>query len=336
MKRIVTIQFILFLLSFYNCKGNSNQEKVDKSKLIEIPSVTHGINKTDSFFTYQKWSSVENDGVYQFSDFSIQLKKYLNEKENVGGSKVYVNNKEIDKLVTDAYVLTPFLFVNDTEKILLIQEEDEGGIYGYILYYFVNDKYIKREYLNISPENQIEIQNFIKFKSEESSILVMILTNKYYDTKTDEIKFSNQYDYRINKTNENPKTESFQQNNVDKHAFYGLWKANCNSKEKISYLLFNNEKEGYLYVYDHSKLVVKMMIELSNDKKYLQYVGVNIIGEGFNTNELANLKKNEPIAKFETINNNLNIFWIGFSQQKILPKNPFGKENLVILKKCTQ
>lgn len=232
--------------------------------------------------------------------------------------------------------MTPFLFVNDTEKILLIQEEDEGGIYGYILYYFVNDKYIKREYLNISPENQIEIQNFIKFKSEESSILVMILTNKYYDTKTDEIKFSNQYDYRINKTNENPKTKSFQQNNVDKHVFYGLWKANCNSKEKISYLLFNNEKEGYLYVYDHSKLVVKMMIELSNDKKYLQYVGVNIIGEGFNTNELANLKKNEPIAKFETINNNLNIFWIGFSQQKILPKNPFGKENLVILKKCTQ
>ena len=77
-----------------------------------------------------------------------------------------------------------------------------------------------------------------------------------------------------------------------------------------------------------------MMIELSDDKKSLQYIGVNIIGERFDTSKLASLKKRETIATFEIINNNLQIFWIGFSQEKFLTKNPFGKENSSILKKC--
>ncbi|EKB58888.1 hypothetical protein [Bergeyella zoohelcum] len=336
MRKIFIIQFILFLFCFCNCKENFTQYKVYKSKLAEKQSISHVNDKIDSFFTYKKWSSIDPNGIYEFSQFSVELKSYLDEKENVGGKKLYVNNKEIDLIVTDAYVLTPFLFVSDTEKIILIQEEDEGGIYGYILYYFVDERYVKKEYLYISPENQIEIQNFIKFKNDKNTILVMILTEKYYDTKTDKIKFSNQYNFRINKITGNAKIVSFHQNNVYKHTFYGVWKADCESKERKSYLLFNDEKEGYLYVYNHSQLVAKMMVELLNDGKSLQYVGMNIIGEGVNANELVNIEKYEIIAKLDTINNNLIFFWIGFSQQKILSKNPFGKENSVILKKCTQ
>lgn len=207
MREMFIIQFILLLLFCSSCnhKENFTPYEADKIRLTEKQSISHINNKTGSFFTYEKWSSVDPNGIYELSQFSIELKSYLDEKENAGGKKLYANNEEIDLIITDAYVLTPFLFINHTEKILLIQEEDEGGIHGYILYYFVNERYVRKEYLYISPENKIEIQDFIKFKNDQDSILVLILTEKYYDTKTDKIEFSNQYNFRINKITGNAK-----------------------------------------------------------------------------------------------------------------------------------
>lgn len=338
MRKIIIIQFILFIFCFYNCKENSIQNKTVENKIIEdtIPNSNGG--KEDSFFTFKNWNSIDKSkAIYQSPEFLVKLNNYLDEEKNVGGKKVYINNKEIDFIITDAYVLTPFLFIAGNEKILLIQEEDEGGIYGYIVYYFENEKCIKRDYLNISPvEENLEIDKFIRFSNDSQVIKPLILTHKYYDTNTDEIKSSNQYTFIINKTIEKNINNSVKHNdiNVKQYSFYGLFKTDCNLKGNVSNISFNNEKEGYLYLYDNSKLVAKMMIELSDDKKSLQYIGVNIIGERFDTSKLASLKKRETIATFEIINNNLQIFWIGFSQEKFLTKNPFGKENSSILKKC--
>lgn len=341
MRKIIILQFALFLFCFYNCKENSGQIRTNENQTIK--DTFHNVNDEtkNSYFKYKKWSLIDNkEGIYQFSEFSIKLKNDLDDKKNIGGKKAFLNNQEIDFIITDAYVLTPFLFIdNNNEKIVLIQEEDEGGIYGYILYYFINDKFVKREYLDISPVNQIEIDKFINFKNDNNTIRTIILTDEYYDTKTEKIESSNQFNFIFNKTKNDEKAKINLNNKNDdnsKYSFYGVWKLACTPEEKISNIFFNNEKEGYLYIYDKTKLVTKMMIELSSNKSELQYVGTNIIGEGVDTSKLSSLKKGKTIAKFEVKNNNLIIFWNGFSEDKFLTKNPFSMGNSTILKKCSQ
>lgn len=334
MKNIIIIQFLLSLFFFCNCKENSIKNifgdqpiKIYEQKLPE--------NKKSFYFTYKKWDSEnESSNIYKDTHISVELKNYLDEQENIGGKQVFANNKQIDLIVTDAYKLTPYLFVDNEESLLLIQEEDESGIYGYLLYYFEEGKYIKKTYLNVSPVNQTKIDRFIKFKNIGNSIKAIILTDKYYDTGNDKIKPSEQYNFIFNKAQTIKNSNAKPGTNYDYNGFkfFGLWKTDC-AKENISNILFNNEKEGYLYLYYKSKLFAKMMVELSEDKK-LNYIATNMIGEDFDANKLAKLKKGETIARFETIKNNLKIFWFGFPKEKFLTQNPFGKGDSAIIKKC--
>lgn len=205
MQKKLSLLFILLILS---CKETKPEtilpSKSEEKKPINKFSISKDEKKKNSYFAYEKWNSVnKEDEVYQKPGFIVQLKNYLDEPNNIGGKKIYINNKEIDLIITDAYVLTPFLFAVGHEKILLIQEEDESGVYGYIFYYFNKENFIKKEYLDIAPENITEIDKFIKLKNEVTSVSINILTDKYYDTKLDEIIPSHEYHFSINKKAEN-------------------------------------------------------------------------------------------------------------------------------------
>lgn len=205
MQKKISLLFILLILSCKETKPETIQpSKSEEKKPINNSSISKDEKKKNSYFAYEKWSSInKEDEVYQKSEFIVQLKNYLDEPNNIGGKKIFINNKEIDLIITDAYVLTPFLFADGYEKILLIQEEDESGVYGYFFYYFDKKNLIKKGYLDIAPENIAEIDKFIKLKNEATSVSVNILTDKYYDTKLDEIMPSHKYHFSISKKTEN-------------------------------------------------------------------------------------------------------------------------------------
>lgn len=178
--------------------GNTSPEKNKVSKV----DIHQSENQNNSYFIYEKWNTADNaEGTYQKTGLTVQLKSYLNESENIGGKKLYINSRETDFIVSDAYVFTPFLFTDGPESILLLQEEDESGIYGYRLYYFDNEKLIKKTILNIAPvEDTMEINKFITFKNGKQNIIPVILTGQYYDTELYTMKLSSGYRFIIRKT----------------------------------------------------------------------------------------------------------------------------------------
>ncbi|CAH0266436.1 hypothetical protein [Chryseobacterium sp. Bi04] len=339
MKKIITILITLTLLCSYNCKQHSNQVAKVDYKEAQV-SQTQPLAKNESYFIYEKWNKInESEEIYQNPGCVIQLKSYLDEAKNIGGKKIYVNNKEIDFIISDAYVFTPFIFVDGAEKILLIQEEDESGIYGYRLYYLDKEKYIKKEYLEIAPEKPLDVDKFIKFKNHAKSITAIILTDKYYDTKLDKIKPSKET-LTISKTyiQENYSKDSFNNKvNINSLSFSGIWKAECTTNDHVSNILFYKKDEGELSIYYKTKLIVKMMVEVSSDNKSLKYIGTNIIGEGVDVKKITTLTKGDVLAKIDIINKNkISVNWLDIIKEKIFIKNLFGKENSIILSKCSE
>lgn len=212
--RLHQLLYTLSFLCLFSCKKENHDTVQSSSGFSKVKSVSDSAEdkrssakpanqatiKNDSYFTYKKWNTVnKSNETYEIPGFVTHLKSYLDETKNIGGKKVYVNNKEIDFNVTDAYVFTPFIFIDGQEKILLIQEEDESGVYGYSLYYFNKDQFIKKEYLDIAPENTLEINKFVKIKNEAQNLKVIILTDKYYDARLEEMKPSSGYNHIINK-----------------------------------------------------------------------------------------------------------------------------------------
>lgn len=340
MKKFITIVFTFTLLYSYHCKQYLNSVAQKENKTINAVKDQILLNN-DSYFTYEKWSGInESKEIYQKSGLTLQLKSFLDESKNIGGKKIFVNDNEIDSIVTDAYAFTPFIFLDGDEKILLIQEEDESGIYGYWLYYFNKEKFVKKTYLEIAPENKVEISKFIKFKNQSKDILAIILTSKYYDTKLNKIKSSSDH-LTISKIPVQKKDETTFGNKTKKEtnkiSFLGIWKAKCNNNDHISNVLFYNRSEGELNMYNNTKLVSKMMVEISSDQKLLKYVGTNIIGEGVNVKQITTLNKGDVIAKIEAINENkISIHWLGFEEEKLFIKNPFSQESTTILTKCNE
>lgn len=330
------------LLCFYTCKEHSKNNSENENSKVQYNTGFLQENRKESYFTYEKWISInkEND-IYKNDKHTIQFKNYLDESKNEGGRKLYVNNKEVDFIITDAYVLTPYLFIDGVEKILLIKEEDEGGIYGFILYYFSNEKLLKKEYLDISPEVETEIDKFFKFKNDANTIQPIIITDKYYDTKIDKIKSAKEYNFVINKTSveKNSKDINDKTNNLNNDSFSisGTWKAECKNNDKISDFLFYEKNQGYLSIYNKKKFLIKMMIEYSFDNQTIYYVGTNIIGDGIDAKNISMLKKGEIIGKIKIISENkISISWQGFNKEKLFMNNPFGSQKPTILLKCSE
>lgn len=339
MKKFITIVFTFTLLYSCHCKQYSNSAAQKENKTINAVKGKILLNN-DSYFIYEKWSSInESKEIYQKSGLTLQLKNFLDESKNIGGKKIFVNDNEIDFIVTDASVFTPFIFFDGDEKILLIQEEDESGIYGYWLYYFNKEKFVKKAYLEIAPENTVEINKFIKFKNQPKDIIAIILTNKYYDTKLNKIKSSTDH-LTISKIPVQKKETTFgnrTQKENNKISFLGIWKTKCNTNDHVSNILFYNKSEGELNMYNNTKLVSKMMVEISSDQKLLKYVGTNIIGEGVDVKKITTLNKGDVIAKIEAINENkISIHWLGFEKEKLFIKNPFSQESSTTLTKCDE
>ncbi|MGN7866741.1 hypothetical protein [Chryseobacterium sp. 22458] len=220
--RLHQLLYTLSFLCLFSCKKENHVSVQSPSAFSKVKSVNDSVEdrksstkpaaqpaiKTDSYFTYKKWNIVDKSNeTYKFPGFITHLKSYLDEAKNIGGKKVYVNNKEIDFNVTDTYVFTPFIFINGEEKVLLIQEEDESGVYGYSFYYFNKDKFIKKEYLDIAPENTLEIDKFVKIKNEAQNLKITILTDKYYDARLEEMRPSSGYNLVINKTVQDERTK---------------------------------------------------------------------------------------------------------------------------------
>ncbi|WP_153398088.1 hypothetical protein [Chryseobacterium vaccae] len=210
------ILFIVGLFIFFSCKetkpethqpsGSDAIKPVNdtnkKDKKINKVNSDQPESQNNAYFIYEKWNTINKaEGIYQKNRLTLQLKSYLDESKNIGGKKMYINNKEIDFIVSDAYVLTPFIFTDGYENILLIQEEDESGIYGYRLYYFDKEKLVKKIILDVAPvEDTVEINKFITFKNGKQNIVPIILTNQYYDTELYTMKPSSNYRFVISKT----------------------------------------------------------------------------------------------------------------------------------------
>ncbi|PXY46040.1 hypothetical protein [Flavobacterium hydrophilum] len=203
MRKITRILILsLFCVCNYACKKQQNNIKKDTDEKVNKENRDHhSLSRNDSdssFFTYKKWDLVnKKEGEYKSSNELIQLKKELDEKNNIGGIKFYLNNKEVDFIISDAYVFTPYLFVDKDKCIILIKEEDEGGIYGYFLYYFDGNKPVTKEYLDIAPINDVEINKFIQFKNSNNSIKISLLTEKYYNTDLEKNENSNSYNFIV-------------------------------------------------------------------------------------------------------------------------------------------
>lgn len=166
--------------------------------------------------------------MYKSFGTTIQLRNSLAKTNQIGGKKIFHNNNEIDYITTDAYVITPYLFVENENKILLLEEKDEGGIYGYIMYLFDENNLILKQSLNIAPVNDIELSQFIQFENVRDSIKINLLQDKFLNTKLDTVENSSERNFlfQINKNQSNsiknkPKTES--RRNIANHAYSPLF-----------------------------------------------------------------------------------------------------------------
>ncbi|MDR2236629.1 MAG: hypothetical protein LBE92_10935 [Chryseobacterium sp.] len=202
MYKIIYIAGFLLLFACKETKPDATSSEIKKDSVEK--SSDHSINKdkSDSYFIYTKWDHINKPKEsYQSAEFTVRLQSDLDEARNIGGKKVYVNGKEIDFLVTDAYVFTPFILTNGSEKILLLQEEDESGTYGYRFYYFNKEKLVKKGILDIAPDDDtLATEQFITFKNKPQYIVPIIVADQYYDTSLDKIMPSAGYSFTIDKT----------------------------------------------------------------------------------------------------------------------------------------
>lgn len=343
MKNIITILCILILFCNYSCKEKSTNYHEENSH----NPTQNNIDKSheNTYYQYKKWDSViKSDDIYKFNDAVVQFKNHLDETKNVGGKKFYFNNEAIDFIISDAYVFTPYLFVNGTQKIILVQEEDEGGIYGYIVYYFNNNEVINKEYLDVSPNTDVTIDHFISFKDEKTNVEAVILTDKYYNTKLDKIEDSGKYSFILkkSKTQKSENLDSVKprlEANFKNDNLLGLWKTDCLNDDKMSNILFYDKKEATMEIYDRKKLVAKLLLEFDPASQLLKYLGTNIIGEGITAENIIGLSKGQTIAKiYSSEDEKISIEWLGLfnekTNQKIFVQNPFDKQKISILKKC--
>ena len=165
-------------------------------------------------FTFCKWEKIEkNKGIYSYKNTRIELKHFLDESKNVAGKILTVNNKVIDRITDDSYVQIPYLYTYPKGNIslLFIEEADEGGIWGYIVYLIENDKVYKSGYLEISSvEDSIPFtKNFISCINNIDKIVFKIITMEYFDTSDYVVRKSIYFRYYIDK-----KTKKITKSNV--------------------------------------------------------------------------------------------------------------------------
>ncbi|MCQ9639728.1 hypothetical protein MP478_10005 [Chryseobacterium sp. WG14] len=130
---------------------------------------------------------------------------------------------------------------------------------------------------------------------------------------------------------------SFNNDQLNNFSFSGIWKAECTTNDHVSNILFYKKDEGDLSIYYKTKLIAKMMVEVSSDNKSLKYIGTNIIGEGVDIKKITTLTKGDVLAKIDIINEyKISVNWLDFIKEKIFIKNLFGKENSIILSKCSE
>ncbi len=199
MKRSIKILAAFILLINQSCKGQSDDFKLKSIQGENIENVENNIQEV-SLFKYTKWGFVDNiKEIYKTDNQTIQLKRFVDKSKNTAGKKLYVNNIEIDSITTDAYKLKPYLFINNDEKILLLEESAEDGIWGYILYLFRNNKLIKRDFLNIAPVDEVvKINDFILLSKENNKVVVKLKTESYYNSEIEKVDKSNGYLHVIN------------------------------------------------------------------------------------------------------------------------------------------
>ena len=260
----LTLIFTFLLLFTYSCKD---------SPASDVSNST--ISADSSVFKFVEWSSISKTNEnYKYGEETIHLRNFLDEENNIGGKKIFVNDIEIDFVITDAYVFTPYLFVSNDDKILLIKEEDEGSVYGFRLYHLKNSKLISKQFLDISPVDEIKIEDFIEFKIVNNTINVSLKTDSYYDTKTDKIEPSSEYHPIIENKN-NSKDHS---NNA----------ASIESQDltlQVSEANLNIEQNGSKYVL-HDVIVDAMSVSTSfhkNDNQtfYLAYENNASVAKSF-------------------------------------------------------
>jgi hypothetical protein len=199
MKRSIKILAAIILLINQSCKGQSDNFKHKSIQRENIENVENNIQEV-SLFKYTKWEFVDNiKAIYKADNQTIQLKNFISKSKNTAGKKLYVNNIEIDSITTDAYKLKPYLFINNDEKILLLEESAEDGIWGYILYVFRNNKLIKRDFLNIAPVDEVvEVNDFILLSKENNEVVVKLKTESYYNSEIEKVDKSDGYLHVIN------------------------------------------------------------------------------------------------------------------------------------------
>ncbi|MBL3549705.1 hypothetical protein [Chryseobacterium sp. KMC2] len=125
--------------------------------------------------------------------------------------------------------------------------------------------------------------------------------------------------------------------NKNKINVLGIWKTKCNTDDHVSNILFYNKNEGELNMFNNTKLVSKMMVEISPDYKLIKYIGTNIIGEGVDVKKITSLTKGDVIAVIEGIDENkISIHWLGFEKEELFINNPFSQGNTTTLVKCNK
>lgn len=145
MEKNITFSLIILFVFSVSCKQNANNESPGNQN-------TQIGKKVNSKFIYKKWiSNTDSEEIYRSDGQIVQLKSFVDQEKNIGGKKVIVNNQEIDFVQSDSYVFKPFLFVFEDKELILVQEEDESGINGYLIYFFQDNVFLKKEYLSITP-----------------------------------------------------------------------------------------------------------------------------------------------------------------------------------------
>lgn len=156
-----------------------------------------------SKFSFCKWEKVlPNKNTYYYKEINIELRHFLNEKENVGGKIVFFNSIEIDRITSDSYVQKPYLYSYKNDVfILFVEEADEGGIWGYIVYFIKNKKVFKSGYLNVSSvEDALPFnQKFMECVDSNDKINFKIVPTEYFDTSNYEVKKSSSFKAYLSK-----------------------------------------------------------------------------------------------------------------------------------------
>lgn len=182
-------RFILVIFLLFVCLTKSN--------------IVAQENENCSKFSFRKWEKIsKNKTIYSYKETKLELRHFLNEKENVGGKIVFLNNIEIDRLTSDSYVQIPYLYSCENNNfILFIEEADEGGIWGYVVYFIKGRKIFKSGYLNISSVEDVLPfnQKFLECVNSSDKIILKIVPPKYFDTSSYEVKKSSSFKAYLSK-----------------------------------------------------------------------------------------------------------------------------------------